>query len=150
VRWRCEILTLAALASGCVGPLSETRESHYADVAAARQDGAFTRGWLPEVVPPEAKDIWEQHQVDAARTWACFVVPEGPEAVRSLLKGLGARRFSGPVSPGPPALFGTRAWWPYGMSKTPLEAYEFAEPQGGTVVVGISPANRKVCLHRRG
>ena len=144
------ILVLCAVAFGCVGPFSETRESHYADVAAARQDGAFTRGWLPEVVPPEAKDIWEQHRVDSIRTWACFVVPQGSEAVRPLLKDLGARQFSGPVSPGPPALVGTRAWWPMGMNKPQLEAYEFKEPAGYTVVVGIDAAAHRVCLHRRG
>lgn len=146
----CAILVLNALAWGCVGPLSETRESHYADVATARQEGAFTRGWLPEVVPPEATDIWEQHQVDGLRTWACFDVPKGPESVRLVLKDAGARPTSGPVSSGPPALLGARSWWPDGMTKAPVEAYEFTEPPGYTVIVGIDATTGRVCLHRRG
>jgi hypothetical protein len=35
---------------GCVGPFSEDFESRYSDVNAARADGAFNRGWLPEIV----------------------------------------------------------------------------------------------------
>jgi hypothetical protein len=142
-------LMFTVLTCACVGPFSETRESHYPDVPAARRDGAFTRGWLPEVLPPDATDIWEQHQVDSVRTWACFLVPEGAASVRTLLTGLGAQRVPGPVSQGPPALLGTRAWWPSSMGKAPLEAYQFKETAGYTVVLGIEATGHKVCLHRR-
>ncbi len=142
-------LAVGVATGGCVGPFGETREAHYPDVTAAKGDGAFTRGWLPDVVPPEAKDIWEQHQVDSPRTWACFVAPEGAKSVRKLLRGLGAQRVGGPVHPGPPALVGTRGWWPSFMGSTALEAYEFKEAAGHTVVVGIEAAGHRVCLHRR-
>lgn len=31
--------------------------SHYASVAEARENGAFAKGWLPEILPESAKDI---------------------------------------------------------------------------------------------
>jgi hypothetical protein len=63
---------LAAVLLGCVGACQEDFESHYPDVAAARRDGAFDRGWLPEFMPTDAIDIFEEHNVDTNVTWGCF------------------------------------------------------------------------------
>ena len=48
-------------ALGC----SEVRESHYPTVAAAAQDKAFTRGWLPEILQPDTTEIYESHDLDS-------------------------------------------------------------------------------------
>src|SRR5882724_8330179 len=71
---------------GCVGPFSEDFESQYSDMNAARADGAFNRGWLPEIVPDDSIDIREMHNIDTNKTWGCFVIPSGTEEVRRKLK----------------------------------------------------------------
>lgn len=74
---------------GCVGPFSEDFESLYPDVKAARDDDAFGRGWLPEIIPDDSIEIREVHNIDTNLTWGCFVVPNGTEEVREKLKALG-------------------------------------------------------------
>lgn len=93
---------------GCIGPFSEDFESQYSDVNTARADGAFDRGWLPEIVPDDSIDIREVHNIDTNITWGCFVIPSGTEEVRRKLKRLGASRAPGPVSSGPRGLLRVR------------------------------------------
>ena len=82
---RALVITLSILGASCIGRCSEDVETHYATSADARADMAFERGWLPPIVPRNAFDIWEFHNIDSNRTWACFSVPDGPAATRALL-----------------------------------------------------------------
>lgn len=134
---------------GCVGPLSEDSETHYAGVAAARADGAFARGWLPEILPDDATDIWEFHNIDTNLTWACFNTPHGPGVVRTLLAQRGAARTSGPIHTGPTRFLRVRPWWPSSMGTEQIEAYSFSENTPFTIVAGIDIHAGKVCFHRR-
>jgi hypothetical protein len=133
---------------GCVGPFSEHFESHYANVAAARHDGAFVRGWLPEIVPDEAIDIWEMHNVDSNRTWACFGIPKGPATVRALLEKAGAHRIAGPPGTRPPGILGPPTWWLASMAQPRIEAYELKENRGSVLHIRIDAAAERVCFER--
>jgi hypothetical protein len=64
---------LAFLAAGC----SETFESRYFDWKEAKQDGAFERGWLPDWLPPSARDIKEIHNIDTNKGAFSFSVQTG-------------------------------------------------------------------------
>jgi len=128
-------------------PLScdlDVREVRYPDVAAARSGGAFTRGWLPDVLPEDARDISERHDLDTNVTWACFSTPSGVGVVRSKLGLLKARRVAWPstASPG-------RPWWPAAMKSPGVEAYEFSEDHDLTVIVGLDPNGSAACFQRR-
>jgi hypothetical protein len=143
------VATLAVAMAGCVGSLSEDFESNYPDVAAARADGAFTHGWLPEILPENATDIWEMHNLDTNLTWACFSTPDGPDGARLLLGQRGAARVKGPIDRGPSGLFGIKEWWPPSMSSGTVETYELKEEGRYSVLVGFDPAAGKVRFHRR-
>jgi hypothetical protein len=136
------VITLSILGAGCIGRCSEDVETHYATFADARADMAFERGWLPPIVPRNAFDIWEFHNIDANRTWACFSVPDGPATTRALL--LKRNAASASCSIGTLA----RPWWHSSMSTTALEAYKFTEEARFTVLVGIKSSAGRVCLHR--
>jgi hypothetical protein len=148
VRHKALVVALGVLLGGCVGPFSEDFESHYADVGAARQDGAFDRGWLPAIIPEDATVIWEMHNMDTNLTWACFATPQGPASTRAFLEKHGAERVSGPISDGPRRLFAKREWWPSSMAEAQIEAYELKESSRFTLVIGVEPAGRRVCFHR--
>jgi hypothetical protein len=140
---------LAISAAGCVGPLSEDVESHYANVAGARRAGAFDRGWLPDFIPDDASDISELHDVATSLTWACFANPHGPAELRSRLEKHGATRVSGPVDSGPRTLFRRKAWWPASMADPAVEAYRVVERQGFELMVGIDRGTARACFHRK-
>ena len=142
-------LMAVLLAWSCVGPFSEDLESHYENVSGARADGAFVRGWLPEIVPDDATDIWELHNLDTNQTWACFRTPGGADEVRRLILRGGWTRVTGTVHTGPPRLFRARPWWPESMRNAPLETYELAEESGHVIVVGIDERAAIACLYRR-
>ena len=143
------LVALALLGmSACVGPFRDDFESHYADVSAARRAGAFDRGWLPEFIPDDAKDISEEHKIDSSRTWACFSTPAGPPTVRALLLKQGATRVPGPIASAPRGLLRTREWWPASMGEARLETYSLKESGGFTLNVGVDQAAGRVCFHR--
>jgi hypothetical protein len=142
------VIAIMASTCGCVGPFREDFESHYANVAAARQDGAFLRGWLPDIVPDEATDIWEMHNVASNRTWACFGIPRGPTTVRALLEKESAQRVAGPIRSRPPGLLGPPKWWPESMAQPQIEAYELKENSGSVLHIGIDAAAARVCFER--
>jgi hypothetical protein len=131
---------------GCVGPFREDFESHSADVTAARADGAFTTGWLPNVVPDDAQDIWEVHNIASNLTWGCFSTPSGHAKLKTTLETLHASRVSGPMSPGPNGWFGTRPWWPKAMQTSPIEVYKFNE-EARVVAVGLDQTGAAACFH---
>ena len=57
-----------ALVIGC----NEQRKTTYDTAASAAKDGAFDRGWLPDVLLPDASDISEDHDLDSNRGEARF------------------------------------------------------------------------------
>src|SRR6266496_2797965 len=60
-------------AVGC----NEVSESHYSTAAAAAQAGAFTRGWLPDLLQPDVLDIYESHDLDSSEVEGRFALNDG-------------------------------------------------------------------------
>ena len=57
-------LTISSLfVAGC----DKKFDSHFPTAAAASQAGEFTRGWLPDILQPDATDIHEWHDLDSNR-----------------------------------------------------------------------------------
>jgi hypothetical protein len=52
----------------------ETPTSRYPTTEAATKDGAFRRGWLPEILQPDATDIYESHDIDSNRGYGSFAL----------------------------------------------------------------------------
>jgi hypothetical protein len=57
-----------------VGGCSETPTSRYASTTDAARDGAFTRGWLPAVLAPDATQIEEIHDQDSNKGSGTFAL----------------------------------------------------------------------------
>ena len=138
--------------SGCIGPLSEKPERHYASAADARADGALERGWIPAILPSDAHAIREVHDVDTNLTWGCFSTGD-VEEVRALLARLKAQRTQGPIGPRPREWFREFSWWPEAMRAGTVEAWRFTDAavaRGAPFVVrvGIDGGSRRVCFHR--
>jgi hypothetical protein len=64
--------TLALLAIVCVAGCRETPRAYYATAADAVADGAIARGWLPDVLASNVRDIHESHDVDSIHGNAVF------------------------------------------------------------------------------
>ena len=86
----------AALAFVCLTSLpacdvlNDTVESNYAILAEARADTLFERGWLPDILPPSARDITTRNQLDLNYSTGEFSFdPKDASAFTSRLK-LGA------------------------------------------------------------
>jgi hypothetical protein len=122
----------------------EDFESHYPDVEAARRDGAFDRGWLPALVPDDATNIVEFHDIDTGVTLACFTTSSLP-AVRESLQRQGAAQIPGPI---PSGFRGTLRWWPDWMARPEVEAYRVKEDTRFTLLVGIDTSASRVCFRR--
>ena len=60
--------------SGC--GTADVLEAAYPTVEAARSDGAFARGWLPEWVPSKAIDLREVHSLDTNESALVFRLAE--------------------------------------------------------------------------
>lgn len=114
----------------------------------ARAAGAFDRRWLPEIVPPDAVDIWEFHNIDSGFTWVCFGTPGGAQGIREILKKRGARQVTGPVDHGPRGLLRVRDWWPASMGEANIEAYALNEGSRSVLLVGVDVTGEKSCVHR--
>lgn len=123
-------------------------ETAYPDISAAESHGAFSRGWLPPLLPTDARNILELHNIDTNRTWACFEIPSGTGAMRAKLEAAQAKRVTGPVGPAPTHFFVRRSWWPTSMGSADVEAYELDEGTGFRLVFGIDGDGRRVCFHR--
>jgi hypothetical protein len=138
VNWdtRRVVLLIVALSGGC----SEEFESRYSTKADAVRDGAIVRGWIPDILPADAVDIREVHNIDTNRTWCCFTTPGGVEQVRNRLQEVGAKRES---SPGPEGK--TPAWWP---ATPPDETHALPEPNGFIVRIRMNLVSKTVCFSR--
>jgi hypothetical protein len=58
---------------GSGGP--DTKISHHANLAEARQSGIIERGWVPELLPAGSTDITEIHDLDANTGTGTFRFP---------------------------------------------------------------------------
>jgi hypothetical protein len=50
----------------------EQVESYYPALSDAVNDGAVSRGWIPDVLPDSSKSIHEIHNPSSPRTWCAF------------------------------------------------------------------------------
>ena len=145
------LLAGALVGSACVGPFSEMQEREYPDTDAARRGDPS--GWIPAILPNDAKSIREVHRVDSIQTWGCFSTRQ-PDEVRGLLALLRAHKARGPIANRPTEIFRNFSWWPDSMSGSGFEAWEFGEASrcsacALTIVrVGIDVGNGTVCFHR--
>ena len=64
------LLTTVLLIVGC----SETQTKRYKTIADAERDEAIRRGWLPEVLAPDATDIVEFHDLDSNVGYGTFAM----------------------------------------------------------------------------
>lgn len=64
------IALVAVLLLDCGVPGME--ESHYPTLALAIADGAVAQGWVPDLLPADATDIWETHDLDTEEVWLRF------------------------------------------------------------------------------
>jgi hypothetical protein len=58
----------------CLLACSERQTNHYPKYEDAVKDGAINRGWLPEIVPATAIEIYEQHDLDTNDVWIRFTL----------------------------------------------------------------------------
>ena len=65
---------------------TEHRSASYRNYAAAVEDGAVTRGWVPEWVPPEALHLKETHDLDTNQVCLRLSLAEEPRS--RLVEGL--------------------------------------------------------------
>src|SRR5262245_57359720 len=109
------------LTVACSAP--ETVEVHYPTGAAALADGAAARGWIPDLMPQDATDILEIHDLDTEEVWIRFTFTD--ETRSGLVKScneVDALHVAWPRA--------TRrlSWWPEDMlqaASRPASPYHF-------------------------
>ena len=69
-------LSLLLIIDGMMCACQEKFESYYPSAAAAAKAGAFDRGWLPDVLKPDVKDIREWHDIASNEFRGKFVLNE--------------------------------------------------------------------------
>ena len=133
----------------------------YATLTDAKADGAVTRGWVPEWLPPSARDLQESHNLDTNASWLTFTFDAAdanfPNArVERRLRGGGtvvedvceSVAPEGVVLPWAPQ----RPWWPKtlrGSAKPPPDyAYYRCKWERGTDhflyhYLAVDPATRR-------
>jgi hypothetical protein len=57
---RTGLAVAVLMTAACIGAFNDEMETHYANTKIARTNGRFTRGWIPEIVPDDATNIWER------------------------------------------------------------------------------------------
>ena len=129
-------------------------ERKYADTKAAKAACAFVEGgWIPDIVPDDAVDIHEVHDLDVNLTWGCFKT-QNLAAVRRDLSGLRATKTQRPIARRPSEIFRDFSWWPDTMRSASVELSEFRESpaapglDGCVVQVAIHAASGTVCFYR--
>jgi hypothetical protein len=86
--------------------MSLDMDAEYATYAAAKEDGAILRGWLPDFVPTSATDIRESHNLDSNEHWLTFRFDSNDRA--EIVAGL---ETSNPNFPRDNSTQ-RRSWWP--------------------------------------
>ena len=127
---------VAALLFGGCSDLEVVTNNH-ATLDEARRAGAVERGWVPQWLPPGAREIREAHDLDSNRRWGLFNFPS--DDVASLRSALGPEiKIDGQRVDAPRRI----EWWPIilrGMldgdqiALTGLKAH--ARPDEGLTVV---------------
>ena len=87
----------------------EDMDVTYADRNAAEEDGAFTRGWLPNFIPKSVRDIHESHNLDTNRGWLSFEFDAGDDG--TMLARLSPMKTDGVRLPAFPVTK-QGSWWP--------------------------------------
>lgn len=74
------------IAMHCAACWSERQQSTYPSVLAARADGLFRRGWVPDVLPEDGGFIVEAHDLDTSArcSLAHFSATQTQEVTESL------------------------------------------------------------------
>ena len=67
------LVIVVGMMSGC----KEKFESSYSSVAVAVKDGAFDRGWLPELLKPDVVSIKEWHDISSNEIRGRFALNQG-------------------------------------------------------------------------
>jgi len=86
----------------------DRRESFYPSLADAKRDGAIDRGWIPDFLPENSRNIHELHDMSPSQTWCAFeFLPAESQSLRKSLRIIDApppvvRRVREPGKP----------WWP--------------------------------------
>lgn len=95
--------------TGC----DDVQETGYSDVATARFEEAFERGWLPEPLPASARQIREAHNLDTNQGWLTlqYSPDEEPDLDRLYTdagwSAVATERHPALPLPDPPV-----SWWP--------------------------------------
>lgn len=50
----------------------EVKETYYADINAAKQNGLLGGGWIPDIIPKSSFEIYERHDLDTNAVWLRF------------------------------------------------------------------------------
>ncbi|MEY4378928.1 MAG: hypothetical protein RLZ85_809 [Verrucomicrobiota bacterium] len=112
---------------GAGGP--DTKISHHASLAGARQAGAVERGWVPELLPAGSSDITEIHDLDKNTGTGTFRFPSADlEAFKSQ-----ARRFGGADV----KEAGTVTYVAYSQDRSRFELVLTPDPQRPDVMIGV-------------
>ncbi len=61
---------LISILIGCRS--SHDQESSYPVLANAKKDGAIARGWIPEFLPNNSRNIHEVHDLSPSTVWCAF------------------------------------------------------------------------------
>lgn len=126
---------------------SEDIESRYATFAEARE--GRNRGWIPDVVVPEdAVNIWEFHNIDTNATWGCFTLSSGADPLRLRLQKIGAKRTQGGLGAGPTRFLRTREWWPQASETDAAETCQYQESERFNITVGVLPGGSAARFRR--
>mgnify|MGYP001567321486 CR=1 FL=1 len=151
----CLVLFLAlVISTGCIGPFTEMFEKRYENKKEADAVGAIGWGhWIPAVIPGDASDIREVHDIDTNDTWGCFKTQDF-KGLRVMLQKVDAQVVQGPIDPGPNEIFRNFSWWPSIMRSSSVEAWEFTEAPLApalskfTVRAGIDEKPGTACFYR--
>lgn len=60
-----------------ISACSETQDTFYTNIDAAKKAGAIERGWIPSIIPESSKEIYERHNLDNNRVWLRFRFDRG-------------------------------------------------------------------------
>lgn len=78
------LAALTMTAAAC----SDTYDTTYATYAEAQRDGAIVRGWIPDFVPHNARNIRDVHNLDTNEQTLIFYIEPG--AVLEFINGFDA------------------------------------------------------------
>lgn len=73
-------ITLFIFIHGC----GEIQDTFYANIDAAKKDGAIKRGWIPNILPESSSEIYERSDIDSNQVWLRFKFDK--KDIKSLLE----------------------------------------------------------------